>query len=305
MNPKENITEQRQRLACVIARDGARERTLHNETQRLRMEIHDLEARDGMLSLPADATKAAIVAAQKGRDARNAKIAKLKIELAQKQTELDKVSLTVLEAHRALGPLEAKSNAERRRQVSGAIDNAMQQAPSRELFRAARTKFSDLLQRREAVEGELHALETAPPSDPKNVQARAAELLATGTMPESGPTIDGTVRRSELVNEARILAAAIRQQEAYISAAGRQFAEELAAGLRPQLRDVVERIGAGVQAAREATEEFTWLRVAVAVASGGNGELPACSFMGIPAPSDTPDAFDHWLTRMRLSGFEV
>ena len=89
--------------------------------------------------MPGDATKAAILAAQKGRDARLAKVASLKSELERRQAELDKVSATVLEAHRALGPLEAKINGERRVRVSGAIEAAIQQAPGRQaLCRCAR-----------------------------------------------------------------------------------------------------------------------------------------------------------------------
>ena len=70
--------------------------------------------------------------------------------------------------------------------------------------------------------------------------------------------------------------------------------------------DIVQRIAAGAETARRATEEFGWLRVTVAVMTGGNGDLPACNFPGVPAPfPGSPDAFDFWLDRQRLAGFEV
>ena len=87
---------------------------LHDSARRFTIS----KRQDQGLSLPGDATKAAILAAQKGRDARLAKVANLKTELERKQAELDKVSATVLEAHRALGPIEAKINGERRVRVS-------------------------------------------------------------------------------------------------------------------------------------------------------------------------------------------
>jgi hypothetical protein len=304
MNQKASVIEQRQKLACVIAIQGEREHDLLSETQRIRRDIHDLEAQDQGLSLPVDAPKSAIIAAQRGRDARFAKIAELKIELQRKQAELDKVSLSVLEAHQTLGKIEGTINAERRVKISAAIESAAQQAPSREAFRAARAKAGNLRERLEAAESELHVLETAPSSDPQNVEARARELLETDLMPRSGPVVDGSVRRKELEGQLRTLTQAIRLQEHRISQAGQQFARELAAGLRPAIEDIVARIATGVEAARAATQENIWLQAAVAVMTGGES-LPGCNYPGIQAPTDTPDAFTFWLDRMRRAGFEV
>ena len=110
-------------------------------------------------------------------------------------------------------------------------------------------------------------------------------------MPATGPTVDGSVRRNELVNESRILAAAIRQQENHVSAAGRQFASEIGADLRMEMQRLVQQIAGGVQAAREASQEAIWIETAAAVATGGES-LPCVRYPGIQAPMDVADGFD-------------
>ena len=125
MTQKESIVEQRRQLACTIASDGEKERELLSRTSRLRSEITSLEAHDGGLSLPADSTKAALVAAQRGRGSRLAKISNLKTELARLEPELSMVSAGLGVAHRALGAIEQKTNAERRVRISAAIEAAI------------------------------------------------------------------------------------------------------------------------------------------------------------------------------------
>ena len=159
----------------------------------------------------------------------------------------------------------------------------MQQAPGRQALCDARAKCDALRKRLADVEGELHILETSPSSNQGNVAERAAQLLTSGVMPATGPTVDGSVRRNELVNESRILAAAIRQQERHVSAAGRQFCAEIAAELRPAMQDIVQRIAGGMESARRATEEGIWIETAAAVATGGES-IPCVRFPGIPAP---------------------
>ncbi|MGA2769981.1 MAG: hypothetical protein ABSG26_04105 [Bryobacteraceae bacterium] len=304
MTQKESVVEQRRQLACSIAIGSEKERELLSRTSQLRSEITSLEARDGALSLPADATKAALVAAQRGRESRLAKISNLKTELERLEPELSMVSAGLGVAHRALGAIEQKTHAERRVRISQAIAAAVAQAPGKQVFHDARAKCDALRKRLADVESELHVLETTA-REPANVEDRAAQLLATGTMPPSGPVVDGSVRRSELLAESRTLAAAIRQQQSYVSAAGRQFCAELAVALRPIMGDIVERIAGGVTMARQGSEEAVWLETAAAVASGGES-IPCVRFPGIPAPqAGNPDAFDFWLDRQRLAGFEV
>ena len=305
MTQKESVLEQRQKLACTIARDGAREQDLLSKTQRIRMEIHDLEAHDQGLSLPGDATKAAILAAQKGRDARHAKVASLKTELERLEVELTKVSPALLAAHQALGKIEGALNTERRTKIAAAVESAATAAAgSREVFRAERAKQASLRDQLETAESQLHILEISPPSNPANVEARARELLKSGVMPAGGPVVDGSVRRNELRAEIRTLTEAVRLQEQRVSQAGRQFADELGAALRPTMGDIARRIAGGVESARLATQECLWIETAVAVASGGES-LPSVRYPGIQPPMDVADGFMFWLTRIRLSGFEV
>ena len=306
MTQKESVLEQRRQLAGTIAIGSEKERELLSRTSQLRSEITSLEARDGALSLPADSTKAALVAAQRGRDARHAKVANLKTELERLEVELTKVSPALLAAHQALGKIEGALNTERRTKIAAAVESAATAAAgSREVFRAERAKQASLRDQLETAENELRAMETAPPTNRENVEARARELLKSGTMPAGGPVVDGSVRRSELLNQSRTLHEAIRIQEQRVSQAGRQFCDELGAALRPEMQSVISRIAGGVQTAREATEEAVWLETAAAVATGGES-IPCVRFPGIPAPqAGNPDAFDYWLTRQRIAGFEI
>ena len=235
-------------------------------------------------------------AARKAQEERRARIPVVKSTIEELLPKLDKLVQATGRAHRAVVDYNAKLESDRRAKCSRAVQAAAAEAPSRQPYIEAREKLEALRAQLTANEGELQRLQTTPVDSDDSPEGRALELLDTGNLEPLKEKADIQKRVRDLIGAGKTISAAITIQTDRVQKIQSAFASEVIQALRPVHQDIVSRIAAGVETAREATAEARSLTAAFGVACGNPDYLPSITFSGITVPYEfQQDSFTFWL----------
>lgn len=292
-------------LRRKLETDTAAWRALQNERSALEDQIRQLEmprlnALDPSPAFRA-ANKTAVKAFEAGQEERAAAAEKAKRSLGEVDRQLAKLTSGIEVLNRQLAEAEVKAATEMRQRAARAVEDAAAKAPGREAFFSARTKLSELQSQLSKTERELQTLLTSNRGDPATMDEKVDRLLDTGELPTQAQS-DLSAEAKKLVESTRVLAAAVRVQEARMLKAQAEFARQVDAALRPAKQDVASRIDTGMIMARQATMEARLIQVAFAVATGGPADALECFvYGGLPFPIPG-DSFAQWQDAMRRAG---